>query len=50
MKIDQDRSGHFIENELTLTYIGISCDISLQLSNDDVKELKEFLAEVTFDE
>ena len=46
MEIDQDRSGHFKENILSITFMGSGCDIGMDFNSEEAKELQKFLNEV----
>ena len=43
MNLDIDRSGHFRENMLALTFSQENCDIGIELNEYEVKELLNFL-------
>lgn len=46
MRIDHDRSGHYKENILSITFMGVDTDINMDFEKDEALELKIFLDEI----
>ena len=46
MELDQERSGHFKENILSLVFTGVSSDIGIELNSEKATELLQFLIEL----